>query len=197
MAMGERNAEVDAYLNGVERWRREMEALRSILLDCPLREEFKWRSPCYTYGKSNLVTIWGLKDCSALGFFKGVLLKDAAGLLAAPGENSRSMRVMRFGDLSEIRERRSLVQDYVLEAIEAEKAGLKVNFRKDDLADPAELTEKLAADPELKAAFEALTPGRQRGYRLYFSGAKQSATRVSRIEKSVPRILEGKGPNDR
>lgn len=195
--MGERNAEVDAYLNGVEKWRQEIEALRSILLDCPLREELKWRSPCYTYRKSNLVTIWGLKDCSALGFFKGVLLKDAAGILAAPGENSRSMRVMKFTGLPEIRERRSLVKEYVLEAVEAEKAGMKVEFRQDDLADPEELTAKLAEDPALKAAFESLTPGRQRGYRLHFSGARQARTRVARIEKCVPRILEGKGLNDR
>lgn len=191
------NSKVDAYFSKAEKWREELETLRRILLDCPVTEEFKWRSPCYTFRKSNVVTIWGLKEYCALSFFKGVLLKDAEGILVAPGENSRSVRMVKFTSVPEIVEMETVLKDYVHEAIEVEKTGRKVDFRKDDLVFPEELMKKLDEDPDLKAAFEALTPGRQRGYALYFSQPKQSKTRLSRIEKCVPRILAAKGLHDR
>lgn len=191
------NSRVDAFLAEATAWREEMTALRAILLDGPLAEDFKWRAPCYTYGGGNVVALWGLKEYCALAFFKGVLLKDGAGLLVAPGENSRSMRSMRFTGTAEIAATEAVIRDYIREAAEAEKAGLKVEFRNDDLAWPAELTEALEADPQLKAAFEALTPGRRRGYVLHFSQPKKAETRTSRIAKCAPRILEGKGLHDR
>jgi uncharacterized protein YdeI (YjbR/CyaY-like superfamily) len=188
---------VDAYFSKTEKWREELETLRRILLDCPVTEEFKWRSPCYTFQKDNVVTIWGFKEYCSLSFFKGVLLKDTEGILVAPGENSRSVRMVKFTSVPEIVEMEAVLKDYVHEAIEVEKAGQKVDFRKDDLVLPKELISKLDENPDLRAAFEALTPGRQRGYTLYFSQPKQSKTRLSRIEKYVPRILEGKGLHDR
>jgi uncharacterized protein YdeI (YjbR/CyaY-like superfamily) len=191
------NPKVDAYFSNTEKWREELETLRRILLDCPVTEEFKWRSPCYTFQKGNVVTIWGFKEYCVLSFFKGVLLKDTEGILVAPGENSRSVRMVKFTSVPEIVEMEAVLKDYVHEAIEVEKAGQKVDFRKDDLVLPRELISKLDKNPDLRAAFEALTPGRQRGYTLYFSQPKQSKTRLSRIEKYVPRILEGKGLHDR
>jgi uncharacterized protein YdeI (YjbR/CyaY-like superfamily) len=191
------NPKVDAYFSNTEKWREELETLRRILLDCPVTEEFKWRSPCYTFQKGNVVTIWGFKEYCVLSFFKGVLLKDTEGILVAPGENSRSVRMVKFTSVPEIVEMEAVLKDYVHEAIEVEKAGQKVDFRKDDLVLPRELISKLDKNPDLRAAFEALTPGRQRGYTLYFSQPKQSRTRLSRIEKYVPRILEGKGLHDR
>jgi uncharacterized protein YdeI (YjbR/CyaY-like superfamily) len=191
------NPKVDAYFSNTEKWREELETLRRILLDCPVTEEFKWRSPCYTFQKGNVVTIWGFKEYCVLSFFKGVLLKDTEGILVAPGENSRSVRMVKFTSVPEIVEMEAVLKDYVHEAIEVEKAGQKVDFRKDDLVLPRELISKLDENPDLRAAFEALTPGRQRGYTLYFSQPKQSKTRLSRIEKYAPRILEGKGLHDR
>lgn len=191
------NAKVEAFFSNAKKWREELAALRAILLDCPVTEEFKWRSPCYTFQGGNVATVWGLKENAVLSFFKGVLLKDAAGILVAPGANSRSVRLARFTSVSEILEREAVLKDYVREAIEVEKAGLKVDFRNDNLVFPEELVDKLDAEPALKTAFEALTPGRQRGYTLYFSQPKQSKTRVSRIEKCTPRILDGKGLHDR
>jgi uncharacterized protein YdeI (YjbR/CyaY-like superfamily) len=191
------NPKVDAYFSNTEKWREELETLRRILLDCPVTEEFKWLSPCYTFQKGNLVTIAGFKEYCVLSFFKGVLLKDTEGILVAPGENSRSVRMVKFTSVPEIVEMEAVLKDYVHEAIEVEKAGQKVDFRKDDLVLPRELISKLDENPDLTAAFEALTPGRQRGYTLYFSQPKQSKTRLSRIEKYVPRILEGKGLHDR
>jgi uncharacterized protein YdeI (YjbR/CyaY-like superfamily) len=191
------NPKVDAYFSNTEKWREELETLRRILLDCPVTEEFKWRSPCYTFQKGNVVIIWGFKEYCVLSFFKGVLLKDTEGILVAPGENSRSVRMVKFTSVPEIVEMEAVLKDYVHEAIEVEKAGQKVDFRKDDLVLPRELISKLDENPDLRAAFEALTPGRQRGYTLYFSQPKQSKTRLSRIEKYVPRILEGKGLHDR
>lgn len=188
---------VDAYFTKAKKWREEIETLRTILLDCPVTEEFKWRSPCYTFKKSNVVAIWGLKEHCALAFFKGVLLKDAEGVLIAPGENSRSMRMIKFTSVPEIVEMEAILKSYIHEAIEVEKAGLKVDFRNDDLVSPDEFVDKLDENPDLKTAFEALTPGRQRGYILYFSQPKQSKTRLSRIEKCVPRIFDGRGLNDR
>jgi uncharacterized protein YdeI (YjbR/CyaY-like superfamily) len=191
------NPKVDAYFSKAEKWREELETLRRILLDCPVTEEFKWRSPCYTFQKGNVVTIWGFKEYCVLSFFKGVLLRDTERILVAPGENSRSVRMVRFTSVSAIVEMEAFLRDYVHEAIEVEKTGQKVDFRKDDLVFSKELIGKLDENPDMKAAFEALTPGRQRGYILYFSQPKQSKTRLSRIEKYVPRIFEGKGLHDR
>jgi uncharacterized protein YdeI (YjbR/CyaY-like superfamily) len=191
------NAKVEAFFGKAKKWQKELAALRAILLACPLTEEFKWRSPCYTCDGSNVATIWGFKEDCALSFFKGVLLKDPEGILTAPGENSRSVRMVRFTSTREIAARRAVLKDYIREAIAVQQAGLKVDLPKDDLERPQELVEKLNADPALKAAFETLTPGRQRGYILHFSQPKQSKTRVSRIEKWTPRILDGRGMHDR
>lgn len=188
---------VEEFFAETGKWRAELAALRAILLASPLEEDFKWGNPCYTYGKGNVATVWGLKDGAAIAFFKGALLKDPEAILAAPGENSRSMRTIRVAGLDEVEALKTAIEDYLREAVEIEKAGLKVDFAKDDLAYPDELAAKLDADPAFKAAFEALTPGRRRGYVLHFSQAKQPATRQSRIEKAAPRILEGEGMQDR
>jgi len=195
--MSDANPKADAFFKGAKKWQKELEALRAILQAAPVTEDFKWRSPCYTYEGGNVAALWGLKDKCAVAFFKGALMKDPEGILEAPGENSRSMRTIKFESVAEINRKKSVLKKYIREAIDVEKAGLKVDFKKDDLAPPDELTAKFNEDPEFKAAFKALTPGRQRGYTLYFSQAKQSKTRISRIEKAVPRILEGKGMHDR
>ena len=195
--MSDVNAKVEAFFANKKQWQDELKALRAILLECPVTEEFKWRAPCYTFEGGNVATLSGLKDNCTLMFFKGVLLKDPEGILIAPGENSRSMRVIRFTSVADIAARADVLKDYIHEAIALEKAGLKVALRKDDLDLPDELIGKLQHDPALKTAFEALTPGRRRGYILHFSQPKQSKTRVSRIEKSIPRILHGKGMDDR
>ena len=191
------NSKVDQYLSKAERWGKELKLLRAILLECPLTEEFKWGKPCYTYEESNLVILCELKESCAVGFMKGVLLKDPKGILAKPGENSQSMRWLKFADVQSIAKMKLVFKAYVLEAIEAEKAGVKVVFKeKHDLVYPEELHKKLNKNAALKKAFAALTPGRQRGYVLFFSAAKQSTTRESRIEKYVPKILKGKGMQD-
>lgn len=195
--MAQADPRVEAFFGNAKAWRDELAALRAILLDSPLSEEFKWRSPCYTFRQGNVATLWGLKESCVLGFFKGVLLKDPAGLLVAPGENSRSVRMIRVTSVAEIAALDAVLRDYVRQAIEAERAGLKVDFRKDDLAYPEEFVDRLDADPELRSAFDALTPGRQRGYVLHFSRPKQSKTRTARIDKSAPKILAGKGLDDR
>ncbi|MBD1545974.1 YdeI/OmpD-associated family protein [Roseibium aggregatum] len=195
--MSDVNAKAEAFFAEANRWQAELKALRDILRDCPVTEDFKWRSPCYTFEGRNVATIWGLKDACALSFFKGVLLKDPQGILTAPGENSRSVRMIRFTSLAEITLKEAILKDYIQEAVEAEKAGLKVDLPKDDLSYPEELLERLESDPALQTAFEALTPGRRRGYALHISGAKQSATRHARIDKHAPRILAGKGLHDR
>jgi len=195
--MTEADPRVEAFFAEAKRWREELLALRTILLGCPVTEAFKWRSPCYTFQGGNVATVWGLRDACTLSFFKGVLLKDPAGILVAPGENSRSVRVARFTSLADIVDATDTIRRYVEEAVGVEKAGLKVELPADDFGLPAELTDRLAADPALKAAFEALTPGRRRGYALYFSQPKQSRTRTTRIDKSAARILEGKGLHDR
>lgn len=195
--MSEADPRIEAFFANARNWKAELAALRAILRDCPVAEEFKWRSPCYTAAGGNVATVWGLKDACALSFFKGVLLKDPEGILVAPGENSRSVRMMRFTGVPQIADLNAVIEAYVREAVEAEKAGLKVDLPKDDFALPDELVAKLDEDPALKAAFEALTPGRRRGWALHFSQPKQSATRVSRIEKAAPRILDGKGMHDR
>jgi uncharacterized protein YdeI (YjbR/CyaY-like superfamily) len=196
-AMSETNPKVEAFFAQAKAWTDELAALRRILLDCPLSEDFKWRSPCYTFQGGNVATIWGFKDYCTLSFFKGVLLKDPKGILVPPGDNSRSVRMAKFTSLAEIAKSEDVLKAYIRDAIALEQAGLKVDFPKDDLAPPDELVSALHEDPDLKAAFEALTPGRQRGYILHFSQPKHSSTRASRIEKATPRILGGKGMHDR
>ena len=195
--MNDATARIEAFYAGAGAWKPELQALRAILLDCALTETFKWRSPCYTAEQGNVATVWGFVESCALSFFKGVLLKDPAGILVSPGANSRSVRLVRFHGLDEILAKQDLLKRYILEAIALEQAGRKVVFEKDDLVWPEELSARLAGDPALQAAFEALTPGRRRGYLLHFSGAKQPETRQARIEKAAPRILEGKGRHDR
>ncbi|WP_339713521.1 DUF1801 domain-containing protein [uncultured Kriegella sp.] len=191
------NPKVDDYFTTVTQWRQELEQLRAILLDCQLTEELKWRSPCYTFQKRNIAILGGFKDYCALSFFKGALLQDVHGLLVAPGENSQSSRLFKFTDVDEIVKMASQIKAYIYEAIEVEKAGLKVAFKRStNLVFPEELQQQLKASPDLKSAFEALTLGRQRGYNLYFSAPKQSKTRTARIEKYRQRILDGNGIND-
>jgi uncharacterized protein YdeI (YjbR/CyaY-like superfamily) len=181
----------------VHSWKEELYLLRLILLDSGLSEEIKWSMPCYTLNESNVAMLSAFKHYVSVSFFKGVLLKDPGGLLVAPGKNSQASRQFRFTNISAIEKQDALIRDYLKEAIALEKAGKQVIFKKSPEPIPVELLEKLENDPVLKAAFESLTPGRQRGYILYFSGAKQSATRLSRIEKYIPKILAGKGFHDR
>lgn len=205
------NPKVDIYLNEgcgrchlwrtpqckVNSWQEELAQLRMIVLDCGLTEELKWGVPCYTFQKSNIVLVSAFKENCALSFFKGALLKDTPGILEKPGENTQAGRLIRFTNVHEIVKMEAILKAYIYEAIEVEQAGLKVNFKKNPEPIPEELQKKLDEIPALKTAFEALTPGRQRGYILYFSAAKQSKTRASRVEKYIEQILKGKGLNDR
>ena len=191
------NPKVDAYLSKAKKWQEEMEKLRMIILDCQLTEELKWGEPCYTFQKSNIVIIHGFKEYCALMFFKGALLNDANGILIKHTENMQAGRQIRFTNVREIVEMEPILKAYIYEAIEVEKAGLKVNFKKNtELIFPEEFQNKLDEIPALKTAFDALTPGRQRAYILYFSAPKQSKTRESRVEKCMQQILNGKGLND-
>ena len=194
---GKRNSQVDGYLKKAKTWQAEMTKLRKILLNCGLTEELKWGKPCYTFQESNIVVIVPFKPSCALLFSKGALLKDPKGILIQPTENTQAARQMRFADVSEITKMEPTIKAYVHEAIGVEKAGLEVKYKKiSEFAVPEELQTKLDQLPALRKAFEALTPGRQRGYLLYLSGAKQSKTRESRVEKCMPQILKGKGLND-
>jgi uncharacterized protein YdeI (YjbR/CyaY-like superfamily) len=188
---------VDEYLNLSKRWQTEMVQLRIILLSCPLVETLKWRQPCYMFEQQNLIILGAFKAFCVLNFFKGALLQDAHGLLKKPGEHTQAGRWMQFASVNEIIEHKGIIQSYVYEAIEIEKAGLKITLKKNsDYPLPGELEKKWNELPAFKRAFEALTPGRQRAYLLYFSAAKQPQTRESRIEKYLPQILNGKGIND-
>ncbi|HNP07368.1 MAG TPA: DUF1801 domain-containing protein [Cyclobacteriaceae bacterium] len=188
---------VDFFFNKESQWKKEYAQLRSIILGCGLTEELKWGKPCYTFNGNNVVLIHGFKEYCALLFHKGALLKDTHDLLVQQTENVQAARQVRFTSLKEIVKLKAVLKTYVYEAIEVERAGLKVKMKKTSAFPmPSEFKEALK-DRELKAAFEALTPGRQRGYLLYFSSAKQSKTRVARIEKSIPDIFEGKGYNER
>lgn len=192
-----RNPEVDAYLDRQEAWRQEFEILRTILLGSDLTEDVKWGHPCYRLGASNIVLMHGFKDYCALLFFKGALMDDPAGILVQQTENVQAARQVRFTAAQDIEAMRSTLSDYVRRAIEVEKAGLKVAFKKTaEFPMPEEFRARLDSAPDLKAAFQALTPGRQRAYLLHFSSPKQSKTRVSRIDKCVPKILGGKGLTD-
>jgi uncharacterized protein YdeI (YjbR/CyaY-like superfamily) len=166
------------------------------VLDCGLKEEFKWSQPCYTFRKHNVLIATAFKDYAALAFFKGSLLKDTHGLLVTPGKSSQAGRQLRFSSVEQIMNLEPVIKSYIYQAIEVEKAGLKVSFKKNPEPVPDELQHQLDDDPELKSAFEALTPGRQRGYILYFSQPRKSSTRMSRIEKCIPMILNGEGLND-
>lgn len=191
------NPEVDKYLSKAKTWQEESKKLRSICLDCGLTEELKWGKPCYTFQGSNVVIIQGFKEYCALLFCKGALLKDAKGVLIQQTENVQAARQVRFTNAREIDRLESVVKAYIHEAIAAEKAGLEVTYKKtSEFKMPEELKNKLDKMPALKTAFNALTPGRQRGYLLYFSAPKQSTTREARIAKCAPQILKGKGLND-
>jgi len=195
--MNTMNPKVDVYFSKAKKWQEELEKLRMIILDCQLTEELKWGKPGYTFQKSNIVIIIPLKEYCALMFCKGALLNDANGILMKPGENTQAGRWIKFSSVREIVEMETILKAYIHEAIEVEKAGLKVNFKKNtELIFPEEFQNKLDENPALKTAFDALTPGRQRAYNLYFSAAKQSKTRELRVEKCVQKILNGKGLDD-
>jgi uncharacterized protein YdeI (YjbR/CyaY-like superfamily) len=191
------NPKVDFFFKKEKKWQEEFERLRKIALDCGLSEELKWGCPCYTFEKSNIVFIHGFKEYCALLFFKGALLKDAKGILIQQTKNVQAARQIRFTSAREIVKMKTDLKAYIHEAMEVEKSGLKVNFKKTaEFGVPEEFQNKLDESPALKTAFYALTPGRQRAYILYFSAPKQSQTRTARIEKCTNPILKGKGLND-
>ncbi len=189
------NPKVDEFLRKATKWKEEFEKLRNIVLDCEqLTEEFKWMHPCYTFEKKNIVLLHGFKEYCALLFHKGALLQDPHGILIQQTENVQAARQIRFTSVQEIVELEPILKAYIYEAIDVEKAGLEVNFKKSsEFIIPEELQNKFDEIPALKTAFEALTPGRQRAYILYFSEPKQSKTRESRVEKYMQQILNGKG----
>ena len=191
------NPKVGFYFSKAKKWQEELEKLRKIILDCGLTEELKWGVPSYTFQESNIVLIHVFKEYCALLFFKGALLNDANGILIQQTKNVQAARQVRFTSVREIVEMKPILKAYIDEAIEVEKAGLKVNFKKaSEFLIPEEFQNKLDKIHALKAAFDALTPGRQRAYILYFSAPKQSKTRESRVEKCMQQILNGKGLND-
>lgn len=195
--MNKTNSKVDSFISREKKWRKEFEKLRSIILDCGLTEEFKWGKPCYTYQAGNVVLIHGFKEYCALLFHKGALLKDAKGILIQQTENVQAARQIRFTNLQEIIKLQTALKSYIKEALAVEKSGLKVPLKKtSEFKMPDEFKIMLGEIPELKKAFESLTPGRQRGYLLYFSSAKQPKTREARVKKYIDRILDGKGLDD-
>src|SRR5712691_2687721 len=196
--MNRMSPKVDAYLSKAKKWQEEFEKLRIIILDCQLTEELKWGVPCYTFEKRNIVLIHGFKEYCALLFVKGALLNDAKGILITQTENTQAARQIRFTNVREILKMKPILKAYIYEAIEVQKAGLKVNFKKTtEFIIPEEFQKRLDETPALKTAFDALTPGRQRAYLLYFSAPKQSKTRESSVEKCRQQILNGKGLDDR
>jgi uncharacterized protein YdeI (YjbR/CyaY-like superfamily) len=191
------NPKVDAFLAREKRWREEFEKLRQIILGCQLTEELKWGQPCYAHEGTNIVLMHGFKEYCALLFMKGALLKDAKHILIQQTENVQSTRQIRFTNVQEIIKMEKTLKSYILEAIEVEKAGLKVELKKTaDFKIPEELQSRMDALPALKTAFDALTPGRQRAYLFYFTQPKQSKTREARVEKNIPKILDGMGLDD-
>jgi uncharacterized protein YdeI (YjbR/CyaY-like superfamily) len=191
------NLKVDAFLKEETKWREEFTQLRKIVLACGLDEELKWGKPCYSLEGSNVVLIHGFKEYCALLFMKGALLKDPQGILIQQTENVQAARQIRFTNVSEIVKLQTAIKAYIKEAIGLEKSGIEVKYKKtSEFPMPEEFKNKLAHNPSLKTAFEALTPGRQRGYLLYFAAAKQSATREARIEKCMDLIFDGKGLQD-
>ncbi|MFQ6386370.1 YdeI/OmpD-associated family protein [Priestia aryabhattai] len=197
MTNSKMNRKVDEFLTKAKKWKEEYETLRKIVLDCELTEDFKWMNPCYTFEKKNIVLMHGFKEYCALLFPKGSLLQDSHGILIQQTENVQGARQIRFTNVQEIVKKEAVLKAYIYEAIEVEKAGLKVKAKKpEELIIPEELQHKFDEIPALKTAFTTLTPGRQRAYILHFSAAKQSKTRESRVEKCIPNILNGKGLND-
>lgn len=209
--MDHRNPQVDLYLvegcgrcplGGTPRckvhtWPDELNELRRIVRECGLTEELKWGVPCYTFEKKNIAIVSAFKEYCSLSFFKGALLRDEPRILTSPGENSQAARQVRFTSVQEVIQLEPVLKDYLREAIEIEKSGRKVDFKaKSELTFPEELHAMFRKLPALEAAFRALTPGRQRGYVLHFSSAKHTQTRTARIEKQIPRILEGLGLHD-
>lgn len=195
--VGKRNPDLDSYFRELKQWKEEFVLLREIVLECGLTEDFKWNHPCYTLKNKNIVLIHGFKNYCALLFHKGALLKDPHGILIQQTENVQMARQIRFTSVQEIQERRPILKEYIEEAIEVEKSGLRLDPQeKPQIPVPKELQRKFEEVSGLKAAFEALTPGRQRAYLLHFSSAKQAKTREARIEKYIPHILSGKGMND-
>jgi uncharacterized protein YdeI (YjbR/CyaY-like superfamily) len=197
MAKSKTISAADDFFANAETWQDEFEKLRTILLDCQLNEELKWGQACYTYQNKNIVLIHGFKEYCALLFFKGALLDDPNGILVQQTENVQAARQIRFTNAKQIGKMENVIKAYVYEAIEVERAGLKVKLKKvEEYPVVEEFQQKLDSKPALKKAFEALTPGRQRAYLLYFSSAKQSKTRTERVEKYLKQILAGKGLND-
>ena len=190
------NMKVGSYISKLKTWKAEMEALRAILHEFPLTEELKWGKPCYTFENSNIIIIQGFKEYCGLLFFKGALLKDAKGLLVKPGENTQGGRLIKFKTVQEITKLKAPIKSYIKEAIEVEKLGLKIEPMDKELVLPDELLAIFKKNAPFKKAFNALTPGRQRAYNMFFTAAKQSATRETRIEKYKKQILDGKGLND-
>jgi uncharacterized protein YdeI (YjbR/CyaY-like superfamily) len=196
--MTTQNPDIDALLRRTKTWQAETRALRSMLLEAGLTEELKWGKPCYGFQGANVAIIQGFKASCALMFFKGALLQDTHRVLAAPGANSQAARRLEFTSVAQVKAAAPIIRDYVAQAVELERSGRRVAFtEKHELELPVELTAAFKAQPKLGKAFRALTPGRQRAYVLHFAGAKQSATRVARIEKCAPAILAGRGLNDR
>ena len=190
------HSKVDAYI-AKSQWEKELEKLRAIILDCQLNEEFKWGTPCYTYEGNNVVLIHTFKEYCAILFFKGALLSDPESVLIQQTENTQATRQIRFTDVKEVVGMARVLKSYIYEAIEVERAGLKVEYKKTtEFVVAEEFQQQLDTNPALKTAFEALTPGRQRAYLLHFSAPKQSKTRASRVEKCMPQILDGKGLMD-
>ena len=191
------NPKVDFYFEKAEKWQEELVLLRNIALDCHLTEELKWGSPCYTFEKANIVLIHAFKEYCAFLFFKGALMKDPDNILIQQSENVQAARQVRFTSVKDILNTKEFLKNYIYEAAEIEKAGLKVELKKvSEFKIAEEFQEKLNDNPDLKKAFYALTPGRQRAYLLHFSQPKQSKTREARVEKNIPQILKGKGLND-
>lgn len=196
--MNSENPEVDFYFNKNESWQNEIKAMRELALACNLVEELKWGCPCYTFNKQNIVLIHVFKNYCAFLFFKGALLKDEKKILIQQSENVQAGRQLRFTSIAEIKAIKAIIKAYIFEAIEIEKAGLKVELKKNkDFPVPEEFAAAMASNKELKKSFEALTPGRQRAYLLFFAAAKQAKTRMERINKNSPRILAGKGLDDK
>ena len=191
------NTKVDFYFTNAKKWQKELERLRKIILECKLTEELKWGVPCYTFRNRNVIIIHAFKDYCAVLFVKGALLKDTKGILVRQTENVQSGRQIRFTNIKEINKIKVILKSYINEAVEVEKSGLKVKFKKTfEYKVPKEFQDRLNKMPDLNKAFIALSPGRQRGYLFYFSACKQSKTLVLRIEKCLPKILSGKGLND-
>jgi len=191
------NPKVDFYFEKAKNWQEEIKKLRTIILDCHLNEELKWGSPCYTFEKKNIVLIHVFKEYCAVLFFKGALLKDTHSILIQQTENVQAARQVRFTNIKEVNDRAAFLREYIFKAVEVEEAGLKVELKKTtEFNMPEEFQKVLKKNGALTTAFYALTPGRQRAYLLHFSAPKQSKTRESRVEKSIPLILDGKGLND-